>query len=597
MRSDGLTLSPPGSRPTETARRRLPRFVGIGLLLALLAGVRLIWANDLPEWDIATYTLIANELLRGQSLYEDIWDIKPPAVFYTYALAQQWVGGPPASLVLLSILAAGGTLAALGLIASRAAESGFLARSNNGGAWKEPVVGRAVERSAGDHLACDGASGVLERPVLWSVLFFSVLCFEPLTAANLPNTEAFINLFLALSWAMWMQVGTSRRWWLLAAVAGALAAWASMYKQVAIAPALLLAAAHVISPPTGLPRRTAGKQAGVFLALIALAWGLLFGWFAITGRGELFWQTIVVYPRYYAGGILANLLQSLQPESFRYAPIRLLAPVVPLALIGMLVAGERVRWMLLGMCLGVHLAVALPGQFLAHYYQLWYPPLSIAAGCGAASLVAMMQRRGRRWLGVVVVGLALVAMLAPQVPWYRLPAEHWADRRYGQLFREARSDMETWFSRLGSPSPLYIWGDEPWLYLIARKPCIYPGLWKMHCVAGPLADRLTQATLDRLQEQPPGLIVVWVELGPTDHAIARWIGEHYQMVPGTPIYPLQFYVPRGSNPTNQLAPERSAIEPAPVRWHDRCTDQSAAGASNRPICSGDRESSVGNDPA
>ncbi|MGD0006984.1 MAG: hypothetical protein ABSE93_00355 [Terriglobia bacterium] len=58
----------------------------------LLAGLVAVLLRGLPDLrypvgvDQALFCLIGQGLLRGQQLYRDLWDIKPPGIFYIYAL-------------------------------------------------------------------------------------------------------------------------------------------------------------------------------------------------------------------------------------------------------------------------------------------------------------------------------------------------------------------------------------------------------------------------------------------------------------------------------------------------------------------------------
>jgi len=489
------------------------------LLLTFFAAVLVIARAasfcDLPEWDIATYSLIADELVHGRGLYTDIWDMKPPAVFYTYAVVQTAFAASPLSVYLLSVLTAVATLAAVWLVARRSSLT---------------------------------AAG-------WAGAVFVAICFEPFSAASMPNTEAFINLFLTLAWAMLLRAGGGQRGWMLVLLAGACASWASMYKHVAIAPAVLLALAHAVVPPTAIARRTAVAHALAFVAMIAAGWLLLFGWFAVTGRAQIFIQTVFVYPRYYAGGMINNLLASFTPAAWQRAPMVVIWPMLLLCLLGWvarlmqrrpdnMIAARSPRFMvlLIAMLAGAHVAVALPGQFAAHYYQLWYPALAIACGCASSSLINSLPRR--QWIGHLAAALTVAAIVAPQWPWYQLPGEEWSRKRYGKLFMDARADMLAIQSTLQPHDDIYIWADEPWLYRVAGKRARYAGVWKMHCLDGPMAQRLTDTTLIQLQQNPPKLFVFWSDPAPISHPIVAWALEHYDPLPGTPTYPMRFYARR-----------------------------------------------------
>src|SRR5579864_5560554 len=58
----------------------------------LFGGLAVVFLRALPNLrfpigrDQATYCVIGQGLLRGQLLYRDLWDNKPPGIFYLYAL-------------------------------------------------------------------------------------------------------------------------------------------------------------------------------------------------------------------------------------------------------------------------------------------------------------------------------------------------------------------------------------------------------------------------------------------------------------------------------------------------------------------------------
>lgn len=62
------------------------------VLAIVLIAARLRCYHEPLEWDTGTYAAIAREMLAGERLYADAWDIKPPGVFATYAAAL-WAAG------------------------------------------------------------------------------------------------------------------------------------------------------------------------------------------------------------------------------------------------------------------------------------------------------------------------------------------------------------------------------------------------------------------------------------------------------------------------------------------------------------------------
>src|SRR5580692_7464397 len=79
--------------------------------LSLLIGLERFHTYREPlERDISTYAVVAQGLLSGRSLYSDLWDHKPPAIHFIYAMAEAVGGYGAFSIYLLNVLAAVATL-------------------------------------------------------------------------------------------------------------------------------------------------------------------------------------------------------------------------------------------------------------------------------------------------------------------------------------------------------------------------------------------------------------------------------------------------------------------------------------------------------
>ena len=481
------------------------------LILALLAiGIAIVRAQSFdepPDWDIGTYLVVGHELNCGERLYLDIWDSKPPAVFFTYALAERVFGYGYGQTYWLSVLAAWVTLGGVYFAAS--------------------VHGRVAGR--------------------WAAVLWACVCFEPLLGANQPNTEVFINAGVVWALALMMRDDSGARLGRYVII-GLLFAAASMYKQVAVATAATVVVAHVVWPAVDRTRRVALLQAAAVTLIGLLAWLALYSYFALTGRAWVFGQTMFVHARWYGGNPLINLAESFKPSQLFPAEARFLVPLVIAALLAVaLPAGDRrVRpgRLLAAAAVGTHLAVAWPEKFFAHYYQLWLPVLCVAGGWGIARL-GIVQARAR-WVGPAVGAAIAVCLIQPQFSWFALRGDEWAARKHGSFYERALRDAREIAATLKPDQTLYTWSDEAWLYFITNRRVPAVGLWKSHTLQGPLAPWLSRRTVEDLERHPPDFLIDWANLAaPGDHPIARFIQSHYRPLDdGTTRWPFVIYVRR-----------------------------------------------------
>jgi 4-amino-4-deoxy-L-arabinose transferase-like glycosyltransferase len=261
------------------------------LALALLIAVARLHTYDEPlELDITVAAVIGNELLAGRQLYTDLWDHKPPALHITHALAILLVGYGSDAIYLLNIGAAIVTL--LGVYAAASA------------------VGGAV-------------------PGLWGAAFWTLVSGDVWLQANQPNAEVFVNACVV--WAFALLVHADMRCHVRRFVAiGALFALGSLYKPLVVAPAAVLAIAHLFAPPAGSSRRRAIALILVTAAVGVAAWLITAGYFAALGRFHDLHQAVFEYNRFYAGSVATNLSKAVLPNGLE---VELLVIAAPLALL------------------------------------------------------------------------------------------------------------------------------------------------------------------------------------------------------------------------------------------------------------------------
>jgi 4-amino-4-deoxy-L-arabinose transferase-like glycosyltransferase len=488
------------SGPVAPVRRPglLPLAVLLGLSL-LIAAQALRTYDEPLEFDACLYATLSHELLAGRALYSDLWDIKPPAVHVTYAAAELLAGYGPRQIYFLSVAAAIATL--LGVYAAGAALSGA--------------------RAAG----------------LWAALFWTLIWAEPGLEANQPNTEVFVNACIIWAFALMVRAGNGgfqvRRWLLL----GSLFGLSLLYKPVVIAIPFILGGVHLAWAPE---RRRALGQIGV-MTVTAVAMGLaVCGYFLAVGRFTDFYDVMIIHNRYYSGSITANLLQGLKPD---YLWPSYLNPLAPLALLGtfglvlgLLKPGRRPWVLLAALVIGIEVAICLPGKFFRHYYQFWLPPLAVAAGWALQELGQLAKKDqdslAYPWLPRIVGVAALLVLLAHDLPLYRLSADQWSQRKYGDYYLVIKR-MGQELGRLLQPDEtLYNWGNESGLYFYSRRRPASGIIFYWPSLQGPLAPALEARLLADLKRSPPEVIITRRDHTSEDyqkhHPVMVWFKKDYR---------------------------------------------------------------------
>src|SRR5438105_14544310 len=141
-------------------------------LCALIFCSRLHTYHEPLQRDLTTYAVIAHEMLAGKSLYQDLWDHKPPAIHVTYAAAELIAGYGRNSIFLMNVAAAMATLMAC-----------YFAGSARGRGPLAGIVAATLWTLASGDLAIEG---------------------------NQPNTEVFLNVLLTTAFAIFARSERSR---------------------------------------------------------------------------------------------------------------------------------------------------------------------------------------------------------------------------------------------------------------------------------------------------------------------------------------------------------------------------------------------------
>jgi hypothetical protein len=486
----------------------------VAVLILLLLGVgtaatRLRTYHEPLERDITSYAVVADKLLEGHHLYTQMWDIKPPATFVTYALALRVVPDRVLAIYLLGVAAA--VAAMLGAYQAGCA-----------------LVGGG--RAAG----------------LWSAALWSLSCGDLSVQGNQPNAEAFMNVCLVWCAAAALRAVDRplRAWQIL--FWGAVAGWGTLYKQVLIAPLALVAVAAAACRVGRASQRQASRDMLLASAALTSVWGLTFGYFACQGRLRNFCLACFVSSRHYAGSITENLLGILTEGGAAWmALLEPFWPLVALSLVGAWtsIAARRLQtWSVwLAWLVGTAIAWAMPGKLFGHYHQLWLPVLSVGAGAGVVQVADLgTPLTSRAWRFVAqTLGIAALLLLGVQrTMQLALAPDQWSRSKYGpaaELFIQSRDDAGFINGLLEPAESFYNWGSETGLYFYANRPPPTAVLFHRQLLGGPAARRLTRQTLAELEAASPELVVMSNRLSVprlSRHPVPTWIKERYLPITG-----------------------------------------------------------------
>lgn len=478
----------------------------LAMMALLIAAMRWHTFAEPRERDLGIYAWVGHYLFRGHALYSDLVDIKPPLPYVLNGLVESITGLGDGQAYLLGVASAWATLLGLYRLGAKALASRWVG---------------------------------LAAAMLW-VLLGSDLDLQ----ANQPNTEAFINAFFVWGMALWLERPRDERR-AASLSAGALFGLASLCKTVAIVPALAVVGVQPLLEAPGL-RRTAMLRALAAGVGMLTTWAITAALLAASGSFGSAWLWLVEYPARYASlagsSMAGNLLHALQwrhlvPGFFAPHAGLVLACLALLAAAGL--RGEvKAAAPLLAWAGGIFVAVALPGNFYPHYYQLWLPWLAIAGAWSIAWLGRTWPTLGRR-ASLAALGVFAALWIAIRlVPQYRLDADQWSIRKYGSQFVDARRLGRELGAELGRNERLFVFGAFPGLYAAAGRqpPSGVMNVWLALPIYGVnLNAQVGRRVLDGLRGDPPDVVVIdaetWALAGPNE-PIRRWIAANYRPAGG-----------------------------------------------------------------
>jgi 4-amino-4-deoxy-L-arabinose transferase-like glycosyltransferase len=507
----GREAAPPISSTARRDSTSTSTWLQVGVLVALALLVAAMRAHTYAEprdRDLGIYAWMGHYLFQGRPLYSDLVEIKPPLPYILYALVESATGMGDAQAYVLGVVSSWATMLGLFWLGART-----LAR---------PWLGLCA--------------------ALFWVMFSSDLYLQ----ANQPNTEVFINAFVVWAIVLLWSLRHDRLRAGSCMATGLLLACATLCKTVALVPACFLVLAIFLLADPGSRRRAFGQMCLV-MATIALVWIAVLAWLAAQGSLAIALQILFVYPREYAalsgGGMFSNVVAGfgwsrLAPDFFAVQAGMVFLCVAALA-IQLGSADRAIARIMLAWMIGIFVAVALPGNFYPHYYQLWLPWLAFALALVVDWTTLRLWKHGLATHGLKSAAVAAVVAAVWSVVWllpqYRLSAVDWSVRKYGSQFVDAQALGRELRTRLGATQRLFVFGMFPSIYEESgREP--FTGvltLWlALPSMGGSLSDSLGKRVLGELKRTPPDMIVfdaeTWALTAPGE-PIRDWIATHYRL--------------------------------------------------------------------
>ena len=483
--------------------------------------------------DQGTFAFVGRMILNGAVPYRDAWDVKPPGIFYIYALAEAVFGRSMSSVRLLDII---WQTAAMFLVYA---------------------IARRISRREAPAVV----AGILYIAGYWIHGFW-----------NTAQSDGFIGLPLAAAVLIFLRMEEGKRGCAAPLVIGALVGVAFYLKYPA---ALMLPVFWTFlarGRRSGWLRRSVMIVAGfaavvggylVYLRLEGALREFAYIQFSFVPR----YMKIVSTPARH--GLLSFTRLSDLLGSFPVYP-----PLLFFSLAAYAVAAARGKvgqavhlvaaWALVAL-----ISLYAQGKFYIYHFLPLLPPLSIGASFALCFAFDVRRRRGARLLALSAMILVLALSMTFSNPRYarycasvygeswkalitgmingRVPDDYYMNRRFTSDDFSLPADMAVaryLRERTGPGDGVFIWGVETTVYWLAGRGCPSAFVHNFALRSGWSPPRYARRLERELKEHPPRYFLVvrndplpWMVGGERDSAAAlarypalgKWLAENYRL--------------------------------------------------------------------
>ena len=408
--------------------------VALVAIIALSVWVRSLFVYDLLDRDEGSYGFIAKEILRGGIPYRDAIEMKPPGVFYLYALAIKLFGATVTGLRIFTTIYSQLTLLCVFACA---------------------------------RLLYGSRAGLL------AAFFFALFGSVPMMEAGGSNTEVFFCLPLAAAILCMMKAGqTGRRGFVWASAC--CAALAALIKTVAAPYIVVLAIFSLFACPSSTVR---GVRIRNFIGFVLVFWlviGMVVAYFYVQGALQEFLLWNVVIPLKYAKGLavkgpsLAIILPRLAPEY-----LTLVIASLPALLYCVKKRHNFGFALMLVLLPAVVAGISMPMKFFPHYFIQMLPYFCILSGVGVALVLQMRVPWLLMWL--VIIFASFGWFVTKDYSFYFVDSpEAVSIKKFGMTFVDAVQVAEYIKANTAPTDFILQWGFEPEIYFLSDRRSAVP---------------------------------------------------------------------------------------------------------------------------
>ena len=518
----GRTTLAPRSVGAARIRARALAFAAahwpLALVAVVIAAVGFPTVNFAYGPDQALFVYAGDAIARGKTLYVDVWDVKPPGVFWMYALVTR-LPFEPRSIRAFDLLWALATVTAIYALGRHF--------------W-----GRAEGTVAG---------------LMYGLVYVTASGYW-----NMAQPDSFLVLPLVvavLAWEGGVPGGQTRT----TLLAGLLLGIAFQFRSVAaLVPAVLVLRDLWLADRRGMwLRRTVALSLG-----FAVFQGVTVVYLVVGGALDEYLFAQFRFARNYAGlggpyaydrFTLGNYLSGLRGSLMWFAASRLLlvAPALAAVLIGGVLRGDRAVRLCAVLLATTVLGVAIQAKFFIYHWHPVLPFLALLAGWAWTALWRELRARLTAMGSTATLTGAVLALLflTPQVTdpgvreWQDL-VRFARDRSYRSVYYDrfglwghgtysfrASEEVGNYVAARSQPGEtVFVWGYDPNLYLISDRESASRFLSLLPLMTTFTPERWKREFVADLEAKRPAFILIqrgenarWIS-GRADDS-AEWVTE------------------------------------------------------------------------